>query len=139
LNSGNGDLNGPYEANVYASTTRSLDSSSILLGSIKEKRSLPAGASITADIPLTIPAGTPSGQYHLILAAGPRHGVAFVSSQRRTFAIAGADLAQADEPFIARPDIATSPPAGTFSTGPAAPASADAWAFDQPLDTLAGG
>jgi hypothetical protein len=69
-----------YSLAIYAATSRTLDATAVLIGSIHVRKGLGIGASVTRSIPLTIPANLTAGKYILLAAAGlPGHLVQFTS------------------------------------------------------------
>ena len=105
-NPGASALPGPDSVAIYASTSRTLDGSAVLLGSERLRRTLIAGAKEQVSVSISIPRDLPAGQYHLIAAAGPAGQLVQFASTRRTFALAPV-------PVTARPDAAA---VGLFNT-----------------------
>lgn len=127
-NTGASALPAPDSVAVYASKSRALDSSAVLLGSVRVRNPLAAGASEEVSIPITISAELAAGQYHLIAAAGPPHQLTQFASQRHTFTVgAVASLTPRD---VAMPLIV--PQSALFATG----AARDHSVFDDPSDSI---
>jgi hypothetical protein len=116
---------------VFACTGRRIDRDSTLLGNTLLPQGVAHGALVGAPVSLSYPKDIAAGQYNLIAVYQSGHKLT-------PFAITENKVSlQATAPASTGPAAAPMIPANVFSTGPAA--SADAWAFDQPLDTLAGG
>jgi len=99
-NSGTAALPANYSLAVYAATSRTLDSSAVLIGSIRVRKGLGIGASVTRFIPLTIPASLSAGQYILLAAAGVPGRLVQFTSLHGVFSVPLADVSQARETVI---------------------------------------
>ena len=98
-NSGTSALPGPDSVAIYASTSRTLDGSAVLLGSERVRRTLIAGVKERVSVPISIPGDLLGGRYHLIAAAGPAGQLVQFASTRKTFALGPV-------PVTSRPDAA---------------------------------
>jgi hypothetical protein len=86
INSGDADFPAAAAVALYASPDRTLPGA-ILLGRATLPTLLAAGASVQVDVPTTIPADAPPGDYHLLAAAGPSNNLTPIAAQSQTFTI----------------------------------------------------
>lgn len=108
-NTGSSAFPGSHSVAIYASTGDTIDSGAVLLGSVRVRSPLAAGASEDVSVPVAIPTDLPAGRYHLVAAAGPPHQLTAFASQRRTFTIT--------QPAVPAQRAANAlPPACVFST-----------------------
>jgi len=111
-NQGGSALPGPGSVAVYASASGALDGNALLIGSVKERRSLVAGATEQASVPISIPPTLPAGSYHLIAAAGPAGQLVEFAAQRRLLVVTQPAVA------VQRAELVL-PPTSVFNTAPA--------------------
>jgi hypothetical protein len=123
---------------IYGAPKQRLGQRAVLLGVQPLTQPIPAGGSATVSIAVTWPHSAQRGAVHLIAVLNGGGAMTPIAQLAARVPVASAPPAS-----TAHPAAAPMIPANVFSTGPAAAASAsaspDAWAFDQPLDTLAGG
>jgi hypothetical protein len=76
LNSGSTSAVGTLTAAIYASSAATFDATAVAIGSVAVPRTtIRAGQSRAVRIPITLPAGTPAGSYHLFVVINPTNDI----------------------------------------------------------------
>jgi hypothetical protein len=86
-NTGTSALPGSFSVALYASADGTLGSAAVLLGSVRVRGPLAAGATDQVSVPILIPAKLPAGSCHPIAASGPPGQLVEFAAQRRLLTV----------------------------------------------------